>query len=126
MKRSRKNLYLPTHGSPAEQENRIAQKLGGKRVKGSGSSIYSKGDVRDVAALSGEGLEDTEFLVECKQTSKASISIKWDWLRKITREANGVLKQPMLTIEIKGGQGDPLCDRDWVMVPARVWEKLIG
>jgi len=106
--------------SPTGQENRLAARLGGKRVRGSGASMYSKGDVRDVPG------GDIGFLVECKQTIHASLSVKWEWLRKITAEANAVQAEPALAIEIKGGKEDPLVDRDWVMIPARVFEKLKG
>lgn len=121
----RTSLYLDNFcGNPTEQENRVARRLGGKRVSGSGSSKYSKGDVRDVSARQCE--ENVDFLVECKQTEKASISIKWEWLKKITREAHDKQQEPALGISIKGGTDDPLCDRDWIAIPARVWERIIS
>jgi hypothetical protein len=86
--------------------------------------MYSKGDVRDVETCSDDELSGVEFLVECKKTIHASLSIKWEWLRKITREANAVQKEPALSIEIQGGQIDHLCDRDWVAIPVRVFERL--
>lgn len=104
--------------SPTAQEKRIASKLGGKRVGGSGSSMYSKADVRDVTA----GCID--FLFECKQTIHASLSIKWSWLQKITEEANAAQCEPAVSIEIKGGSRDSLTDRDWVLIPARIFKKL--
>lgn len=118
--------YLGTAGgNPSDQEARIASRLGGKRVAGSGSSMYSKGDVRDVEACCEEdSSEKIEFLFECKQTAHASLSIKWEWLRKITDEAGAVQKEPALAIEIKGGPNDPCCDRDWVLVPVRIFERL--
>ncbi len=110
--------------TPTMQEDRVADRLGGKRVRGSGSSMYSKADVRDVLL---EGKEcDVEFLVECKQTMHASLSVKWEWLLKITAEADAVQKEPVLAIEIKGGKRDPRCDRDWAMIPVRVLEQLVG
>lgn len=104
--------------SPTGQENRIAESLGGKMVRGSGASQYSKGDVRDVE------FGDLVFLVEVKQTKHASLAIKWDWLRKITREAEAQQCEPALSIEIKGGEKDASTDRDWVMVPARTFRKM--
>lgn len=109
--------YVGTSGGdPTEQENRLAKRFGGKRVGGSGANYHSKGDVRDV--LVGE----KEFLVEAKQTGKASISIKWSWLKKISREAEDNGCEPALAIEIQGGESDTT-DRDWVMIPARVFEE---
>ncbi|MBN2258381.1 MAG: hypothetical protein JW704_11285 [Anaerolineaceae bacterium] len=110
--------YLNTDRSPRAQEDRVAQRTGGKRVRGSGASQYSKGDVRDVEAAG------IDFLLECKQTIHASLSIKWEWLKKITAEADAQQCEPALAIEIRGGEDDPRTDRDWVMVPARVWEKM--
>jgi len=122
MKKHRPSRFLPKEGgTPDDQESRIAGRFGGKKVAGSGSSDFSKGDVRDVCAGGEEGIE---FLVECKQTIHASLSVKWAWLTKITREASALQKEPALAIEIQGGKSDPLCDRDWVMVPARVFERL--
>jgi hypothetical protein len=113
-------------GTPTDQENRIAQRFGGHRVSGSGASPFSKGDVRDVDAVTEDG-ESIRFLVECKKTIHASLSVKWDWLRKISGEADDKGgHEPALAIEIQGGPNDPRTDRDWVMIPARVFEKLKG
>jgi len=126
MTRHRPSKYLPKNdGSPDDQERRVARRLGGKKVAGSGSSMYSKGDVRDVSAISeADSADSVEFLIECKQTIHASLSVKWSWLTKITREANAVQKEPALAIEIQGGKNDPMCDRDWVLLPARTFERL--
>lgn len=105
-------------GNPTVQEDRIASRLSGKRVRGSGASKYSKGDVRGVS------VGDIEFLVECKQTEKASISVTWKWLSKISNEAVGQQAEPALSIEMKGGEDDPGVDRDWIMVPVRVFEQI--
>ncbi len=115
--------------TPTAQENRVAERLGGKRVGGSGASMYSKGDVRDVTlSESGDNTDDGDgvgFLVECKKTEKKSISVKHAWLKKITYEAMAKEKEPMLTIEIQG-DSDPNVDRDWAMIPMRVLRKLGG
>ena len=119
-----KSRYIEgASNSPTEQENKLAKKFGGKRVRGSGSSKFSKADIRDVSCMNNNG-DVVDFLVECKQTDKASISIKLEWLKKITRQANAVEQEPAVAVEIKGGSNDPLCERNWVMIPARVFEKL--
>jgi len=119
MTRFRSKVYSDTEGgSPTEQEERVAQKTGGKRVSGSGASMYSKGDVRDVR------LGDVDFLIECKQTKYASLSVKWDWLTKISSEAITAQSEPALSIEIKGGADDNSTDRDWIMIPLRVFERM--
>jgi len=104
-------------GDPTLQENRIADRLGGKRVSGSGANYHSKGDVRDVT------VKDKTFLIEAKQTKNASISIKWSWLKKISREAEDSNAEPALAIEIKGGEVDSTTDRDWILIPARIFNE---
>lgn len=106
--------------SPSNQENRIADRLGGKRVAGSGASMYSKADVRDVVCS-----YDITLLMECKQTKNASISIKWDWLKKISNQAIEQQCHPALAIEIHGGIDDYATDRDWILVQASTLKKLI-
>jgi hypothetical protein len=121
MSRVRPRRYVDSgYDGSSAQESRIASRLGGKRVKGSGASMFSKGDVRGVM-----GPDGIEFLVEAKTTSKASISITWKWLRKITSEAQAQQCYPALSIEIGGGDRDPMVDRDWVCIPADVFGKLL-
>lgn len=98
--------------TPTHQENRVATKLGGKRQRGSGSSDYAKGDVKT-----------ERFLIECKQTEKKSLSVKGEWLSKITREAMAAGKTPALSIEIKGIE-DRIAERDWVAIPMSVFRRL--
>lgn len=115
-----------SEGTPTDQENRIAERLGGKRVSGSGASPYSKGDVRDVDAVTEDG-EQMKFLIECKKTKCASLSVKWEWLTKISGEADDKGgHEPALAIEIQGGLNDPRTDRDWVLLPVRTFNKLRG
>lgn len=60
------------------QEKSVANSLGGKQVRGSGASAFSKGDVR---------LD--KVLIECKtsETIKNSYSVKKSILEKIKDEA---------------------------------------
>lgn len=102
------------HGTPRQQEERVASRVGGRRQRGSGASDYAKGDVK---------AED--FLIECKQTEKASLSVKGEWLSKITREAMAAGKSPALSIEIKGID-DGLVEHDWVAVPMSVFRRLLA
>lgn len=112
--------YLPKDdGTPTTQERRIASTMGGERVRGSGSTARAKGDVRM-----------SDFLVECKQTVHSSISITHDWLDTISKQAEAIGKEPALAIEIQGRGKDSrklrVRDRDWILLPARVFKKLIG
>jgi len=112
--------YSDSGGDPTEQENRLASKLGGKRVSGSGASMFSKADVRDIRS------GDMEFLCEAKQTIHKSISIKWDWLKKISCEADDKQCFPLLSFEIQGGEDDPRAERDWIAMPVSVFNELKG
>lgn len=114
MARFAPKVFGEHHGTPTDQENRVAAKLGGKRQAGSGASDYAKGDVKT-----------EDYLVECKQTEKKSLSVKGEWLSKITREAMAAGKTPALSIEIKGIE-DRLVEHDWVAVPMSVFRRLTG
>lgn len=74
----------PTRFYSKRQENSVAKQVGGKRVANSGATPFRKGDV-----------EAEDFLIECKTTtaiSKASFSIKKEWLLKNREEAIGMGK----------------------------------
>jgi len=124
--RHRPSRYLENNdGDPTVQEERVARRLGGKRVRGSGASFFSKADVRDVTVEDSDAVSG--FLVECKQTIHKSLSIKRAWLEKITDEARAVQKEPALAIQIRGKEGGLVggCDDDWVMIPARIFAELL-
>ena len=87
---------------------------------GSGSSIYAKGDVIQRT----KNAHDLDrFLIECKQTVHASLSVKGEWLSKITREAMAAGKEPALAIEIKG-HDDAALEPHWVAIPLSVFKRL--
>lgn len=95
-----------------KQEERVAFKLGGYRQPGSGAVAGKRGDVRAV-----------ELLAECKRTDKKSISIKIDYLKKITEEAVQYDKIPALSIEIDNPP--KFVSRDWVLLPAGFVQELL-
>ena len=78
IKREKNGQKDPTRAYSKKQENYVAKKFGGDRVKNSGATPFQKGDVN---------LED--MLIECKtKTSPSeSISIKKEWLEKNTKES---------------------------------------
>jgi hypothetical protein len=115
MSRVRPHVLFPKAETPTDQEHRVARTVRGKRQRGSGSSMFAKGDVRAA-----------DFLIECKRTIHASLSVKKAWLDKIAAEAAAAGKEPALAIEIAGGPNDAHGERDWIAVPARVFRRLIG
>jgi len=91
------------HGTQAERKT--AKRLGARVIPGSGAMASAKGD-----------LVLPTWLVENKATINASISVKLEWLHKISQEATEIGKKPAVTIQFvdKMGNSDPR-DR-WVMV----------
>ena len=78
-------MNRPTRFYSSKQEKKVAKVLGGKTVSNSGAPAFVAGDVT---------LND--WLIECKTTtatSKASFSIKKEWLEKNKEEAFAVRKQ---------------------------------
>ena len=72
-------MNKPTRFYSNRQEKAVAKKIGGRQTANSGATTFSKGDVRT-----------DEWLVECKTTTcstKASFSIKKEWLEKNREEA---------------------------------------
>lgn len=115
MARHRQQVYFESDdGTPRAQEERIASAVGGRRVPASGASPFSKGDV-----------SQDRFLIECKQTVAASLSVKQAWLEKITGEAEAQGKYPALSLEIQGGERR-LAERDWIAVPRSVFQRLLS
>ena len=96
------------------QEERTADRLGGKRVSGSGNQPHKRGDI-----------DLPTFKIECKSTKHKSISITAEMLNKIAKEAAPTGKLPALAVSIEGvGKGSP-ADADWVMIELRVFKKLL-
>jgi hypothetical protein len=77
-KRDKGSEKLPTRYYSKKQEDAIAKKLGGQRVKNSGATAWQKGDVH---------LDKWLLEAKTKTTSSKSISIQKDWLEKNVKEA---------------------------------------
>ena len=101
------------------QETRAAKKLrrlGVRKQRGSGNQHHAKGDL--------EGTKPESFLGECKTTDKRHLPISMSWLRKITREARGVRKTPILVFGFEGMT--PPTPKDWAAIPLEAFEQLIA
>lgn len=74
----------PTRFYSNKQEKAVAKQVDGKQQSNSGATPFYKGDVTT-----------DEFLIECKTTisTKASFSIKKEWLEKNRQEALEMRKQ---------------------------------
>lgn len=81
-----------------KQEKDAAKRYGGRTTSGSGN----KRDKGDVSIYAGVRLE-------AKRTDKNSISVKKEWLQKISEEAFAERQRPAVEIEIQ--------DEQWVLIP---------
>lgn len=99
------------HGSLSEKKT--AKRLGGDLTPASGALGSAKGDI-----------VFKEVLMESKATIKNSITIKLEWLAKISREATDVFKSPALSITYVNKDGEPRKFGKWVMVPESIFKDI--
>lgn len=93
------------HSHGQRSEKKTAKRVGGRANAGSGAIDSLKGDITL-----------RSFLVENKATEHRSMSLKLDWLEKITREAREVGKLPALAIQFVDKQGTPIVNGKWVLI----------
>lgn len=101
------------HDSVFRHEEQAAELVGGKRHKGSGSVHGHKSDA-----------SSEDFQIECKQTEKESISIKLEWLDKISREAFGRGRKPLLHIRFLQADGI-MNQKDWILISAKDFKNYV-
>jgi hypothetical protein len=99
------------HGSLSEQK--VSKRLDGKLNPGSGAVGGIKGDIKF-----------EKILMESKATIKDSISIKLEWLAKISREATDASKTPALSVTYVNDEGDPRKFGKWVMIPETLFKEI--
>jgi hypothetical protein len=85
-------------------EKALAKDLGGRRQPMSGAFAGLKGDI----ILS-------DFLIDSKETEADSISLTKEMLKKITREAHGSNRIPMIIVTFRNKTEG--VDNKWVIVP---------
>lgn len=98
-------LNRGTHKHGQKSERKTAKRLGGATRPGSGSLDGAKGDIML-----------PQFLIENKCTEHKSISLKLDWLDKISREARAEGKAPGLAIQFVDKNGHSVRGRRWVLI----------
>lgn len=106
-----RNKNKTLHGSLSEKK--VAKRLDGKPTPASGALGSAKGDI-----------VFKEILMEAKATIKDSISIKLDWLAKISREATDASKSPALSVTYVNQDGEPRKFGKWVMVPESIFKDI--
>lgn len=98
-----------------KSETRLAKALGGRARPASGAMQGAKGDIAF-----------TEFLMEAKSTTSASLGLKHEWLVKIAKEALAVGKRPVLAVSFVLPDGNAIKDGDWCCVPRYVFEEWLA
>ena len=110
-KREKGGEKLPTRYYSKKQEDAVAKKFGGSRVKNSGATKFAKGDV---------SLD--KFLMECKtKTSPSqSISIQKEWLEKHAKEAL-FMGKPYNALAFNFGPGE----KNYYIIDEELFETLV-
>ena len=85
-----------------------------RRRPGSGANPNAKGDAVSMKDLG-----------ECKQTDKASFSLKRSVLAKIQREAENEGKKPFVHIRFNFVETDIGVEQNWVVIPAWWFKELL-
>ena len=99
------------HHTVFAHETDAASLVGGRRHRGSGA----------LAGLKSDGSSE-RYQVEAKQTKHQQISLTLAWLTKISREALGAGRAPILHIRFLNTE--PEVERDWMVVSAREFQAL--
>ena len=105
-----------------KHERRLAERLGGKRYAGSGNRRWSNHS-RSESTDKGDIATPT-FHFEHKFTRADSLSVKQEWLKKVSDGAKMRFKDPGLIITFQDLQGHP--EDEWVAMPLEVYERLMA
>lgn len=84
------NKRISTRFFSKQQENKIADIVGGKPTPNSGARPYAKGDVctsKDLTSENPLAQEDWMFEAKTSMTAKQSFAIKKQWLETLKEEA---------------------------------------
>ena len=114
--RKKAKTDAPRVSSPAAvfaQEQAAAATIGGKRHAGSGALTGARSDA-----------SSDRFQVECKQTGKLSLGLTVDWLIKISHEAHGCGKVPLMHLEFLAAPPD--VSKRWVMMEEWMFQRLLA
>lgn len=106
-----------------KEEERVAARLGGRRVPGSGSR---QSVVPSYAGSSSEGydISTPDFAVEHKRTGAKSISVRREWLKKISVRAKRSARHPAVVLTFETNNQQDVRVGDWVLLPLDVFTLL--
>lgn len=100
-------------------EAKVAKKMGARLQPNSGATAGFKGDMKLTKGKN-------RFLIESKTTLDASISVKLEWLVKITEEARAKAMTPALLFSfvLPNGRPAPNAETEWVAMPLQTFNEL--
>ena len=100
-----------SHESVFKHETEAASLVGGRRHRGSGAITGHRSDG-----------SSERYQIEAKQTQHQSLSVSLGWLTKLSMEAVGKSKIPLLHVRFLNAPVD--VDNDWIMVSQREFKTL--
>lgn len=117
-----------------KHENRLASRLGGKRLPQSGAKRLSKyalraqtslGEAPSSITMNGD-LALRDFWVEHKRTDTGTMSIKKEWWLKLKDGAAAADRDPALIVTFENKASPSSKPIDLVLIPLDVFERLRG
>lgn len=117
-----------------KHENRLASRLGGKRLPQSGAKRLSKYALRAQTSLDHKpetitqngDLALPDFWVEHKRTDTATMSIKREWWEKVRDGAREAGREPAILITFEKHHSPSSKPIDLALIPLEVFERLRG
>jgi hypothetical protein len=125
-KRPQPKYLDPSHGQQKRSqshEKRLAKKLGGSVLPGSGNRRWSRSSLsamNDPTTLCGD-ISTQGFHIEHKGTQKESLGLKHEWLDKVREGARRSLRDPALIVTFDRPGAPP---DDWILIPLSVARRL--
>lgn len=95
-------------------EKKLAKKLGGRLTPGSGNQKKNLADI-----------ELGPVRIEAKSTKNASLSVQYAWFIRISKEAKGKKKTPVVTLSFTDEEGNPRMFGEWACIPLSEFQRMI-
>ena len=104
-----------------KHEERLADELGGRRMRRSGGAYWSESDKN----TDDGDLGTPEFHIEAKRTDKKSMGVKKEWLDKVRDGARKFGKDPALILTFEEPNKPSVPPDDWICIPLDVLKRLL-
>jgi hypothetical protein len=104
-----------------KNEQRLAAELGGRTFRGSGNEAWHCNDPHTTAK---GDIKTPSFVIEHKMTVRKSLSLKYEWLKKVAEGAKQQAKDPALIVTFESQDGRK--KEDFVVLPLEVFKRLLA